>query len=157
MTIRTSTVVALLLPMVLIGGCQSDSAEDEIGCGILTPRLAKQAVGQAVDSRRTQGGCRLTDPADSRNHLTIVTGQAVDADSFMQLRCSGGWVYAGTPERFEPACITRTAHAQTTVMVSEWDGLKVQVELGRDPEHMSDDAEQILDISRDVAAHLATG
>jgi hypothetical protein len=75
----------------------------------------------------------------------------------MRRRCSGGWVYAGTPDKFEPACIVRTAKAQVTVMVSDWAGLKVQVALGRDPETMRDDAEQILDISRDVAAHVGDG
>jgi hypothetical protein len=155
---RALTVEALLLTLVLMGGCQPDSTQDEdmVGCGILTPQLARDAVGRSADSRRTHHGCRLTDPADSRNHLTIVTGQAIDAESFMQRRCSGGWVYAGTPEKFLPACITRTARFQTTVMVSDWDGLKVQVELGRDPDSMSDDAEKILDISRDVAAHIRT-
>lgn len=156
---RNLTVEALLLTLVLLGGCQPDSTEDKdmkemVGCGIVTPQLAREAVGQSVDSRRTRHGCRLSDPADSRNHLTIVTGQEVDAETFMQRRCSGGWVYAGTPEKFAPACITRTASFQNTVMVSEWDGLKVQVELGRDPQSMSDDAERILDISRDVAAHV---
>jgi hypothetical protein len=151
-TIRTVIVAALLLPV--LAGCTHDSAEQAVGCGILTPRLAWEAVGQRVDSRRIHHGCRLTDPADRRNHLTILTGQVVDPQSFMQRRCSGGWVFAGTPERFESACITRTANFQTTVMVSEWDGLKVQVELGRNPETMSDDAEEILDISRDVAEHL---
>jgi hypothetical protein len=158
--IRTSTVVALLLPLALSGGCQpgsSEEAEDRVGCGILTPRLAREAVGRTVDSRGIHHGCRLTDPADRRNHLTILTGQAVDAESFMQRRCSGGWVFAGTPEKFVPACITRSANFQTTVMVSEWDGLQVQVELGRSPENMSDDAEQTLDISRDVAAHMRDG
>jgi len=154
---RASTVMAWLLPLVLVGGCQPDSAEnaeDLVGCGMLTPRLVRDAVGRTVDSRAIHHGCRVTDPADSRNHLTIVTGPTVDAKAFGQRRCSGGWVFAGTPDKFVPACITRTANFQTTVMVSEWDGLKVQVELGRNPESMSDDAEEILDISRDVAAHV---
>lgn len=161
-TILTPSAVALLLSLVvLVGGCQPDSAEDAedaedtVGCGILTPRLAREAVGQAVDSRRTETGCSMIDPADPRNHLTILTGQAVDAEAFMRRRCSGGWVYAGTPEKFEPACITSTPKGQTTVMVSDWDGLDVQVELGRNPETIRDDAEQILEISRDVAAHMS--
>ena len=149
--------MVLLLPLALIGGCRPsspDSAEEQVGCGILTPKLAREAVGQKVASRRTKTGCMLTDPADGRNHLTIVVGETVDAESFMRRRCTGGWVYAGTPAYYQPACITRTANRQTTVMVSDWDGLKVQVELGRNPETMRDDAEQILDISRDVAAHV---
>jgi hypothetical protein len=156
-TIRTPALVALLLPLGLISGCQLDSAEEaeeDVGCGIVTPRLAIEAVGPKVDSRRTELGCSMVDPADPRNHLTIVTGQAVDQDSAMDRRCSGGWVYAGTPEKFEAACITSTAQGQTTVMVSKWDGVNVQVELGRNPRTIHDDAEQILEISRDVAAHL---
>jgi hypothetical protein len=156
-TIRASVAAALLLPLVLTWACEAGPTEEKVGCGFLTPRLAKEAVGPTVESRHTTHGCRLTDPADRRNHLTIVTGPAVDAESSMRRRCSGGWVYAGTPDKFEPACIVRTAKAQVTVMVSDWAGLKVQVALGRDPETMRDDAEQILDISRDVAAHVGDG
>lgn len=157
MTTLSSTGAALLLPLVLLGGCRHGADEEKIGCGIVEPGLVRDAVGPNVDSRRTDHGCRLADAADRRNYLTIVSGPGVDAESFARQRCSGGWVYAGTPEKFAPACITKTANTQTTSMVSEWDGLKVRVELGRNRDTSRDDAEQILDISRDVAAHVGDG
>ena len=68
--------------------------------------------------------------------------------------CSEGWVYAGTPEKFTPACQdTVDGHGRTQLIV-RWQPYVMHVTIGRSGRDWAGDPERALTISRQLALRL---
>jgi hypothetical protein len=68
--------------------------------------------------------------------------------------CSEGWVYAGTPDKYTPACQeTVDGHGRTQLFV-RWQPYLLHVTIGRSGRDWGGDPEQALALSRIVAQRL---
>jgi hypothetical protein len=68
--------------------------------------------------------------------------------------CSEGWVYAGTPEKYTPACQESSDGSARTQLLVRWADYVMHVTVGRETRDWAGDPEQALAISRTVARRL---
>jgi hypothetical protein len=161
---RTAVVVVLL---VLVGaGCSGTaSAGPTAGCGMVARSRVVGLLGSDVDAtpqgslsrlrdQHSAVSCRNAVPGHPERYVTISAEYHPQPVRLPAKSCSEGWVYAGTPDKFTPACQeTVDGHGKTELIV-RWQPYVMHVTIGRTDRNWAGDPEVALAMSRDVAQHL---
>lgn len=150
------------------------------GCGITAPRLLTGLLGPGARSvsegslaalRRagTPATCRTTSrpartaspagpgPAGRARSVSIRVVRHPAPLTLPSLDCDQGWVYAGTPRKYVPACQQGRGRGGRTVLLARWGDYVVRVDIARDNRAWGGDPELGLALSRDVARRLGVG
>lgn len=138
------------------------------GCGMTAPRLLTGLLG--ADARSTaQGGlaalrrdgtpatCRSVSRSTGTGRARSVTVRVVrhpDPLALPSLDCDQGWVYAGTPAKYVPACQQGRGRGGRTLLLARWGDYVVSVDIARDDRAWAGDPELGLALSKDVARRL---
>jgi hypothetical protein len=162
--VRTATV--LLLLALVTAGCSSGSSRGTpVGCGMVPAGKVVGLVGSDLDAavhgslealrtRHVPAQCRNVDPRHTERYVTITAEYHPKPLQLPTKSCSAGWVYAGTPEKFTPACQeTVDGHGRTQLVV-RWQPYVMHVTIGRSDRNWGGDPERALAMSRIVAQRL---
>jgi hypothetical protein len=160
-------VVVLLLGLVA-GGCSSSSkADTPVGCGFVGRANIVGILGSDVDTvargsvqdlqqHHRPVTCRNVDTSDSRRSVTITAMFHPAPYELPRKSCSAGWVYAGSPEKYAPACQeTQAGKRQSrTQLVVRWQPYLMRVTITRPDRNWGGDPEVALAMTRDLAQRL---
>lgn len=162
--VRTA-IVLVLLALVAAGCSSSPSAGTPAGCGMVPAGKVVGLIGADVDATahgslkalrttHTPARCRTVDRRHPERFVTIAAEYHPKPLQLPKKSCSAGWVYAGTPEKYTPACQeTVDGHGRTQLVV-RWQPYVMHVTVGRSDRSWGGDPERALALSRIVAQHL---
>jgi hypothetical protein len=163
---RAATVV-LLLGLVAAGCSSSSKSETPVGCGFVGRANVVGILGSdvhavargSVDGLRKQHRevrCRNVDASDSRRSVTITATYHPKPYTLPKKSCSAGWVYAGSPDKYAPACQeTLSGSRQSrTQLVVRWQPYLMRVTIARPDRNWGGDPEVALAMTRDLAQRL---
>lgn len=164
MRARTAVAAAILIG-VTAPGCDADQHQTEPGCGLVEAAEVTALTGPdthsgttgSVDRLRKDGetlSCRTTSTADQKRYVAIEVERHPDPFTLDGKSCNAGWVYAGTPEAYAPACQETTASGSRTRLVARAGDYLVHVTIGRPDRKWAGDPEVALAISDQVAEQL---
>jgi hypothetical protein len=163
--VRTAVVAALLVT----AGCSSDAAgspgRTPAGCGLVPAGRLVALLGvdveatlrgslRALRGERRTVSCRSVVPGHRERFVTITAEHHPDPLRLPPKSCSEGWVYAGTPEKFTPACQETVDGHGRTMLIVRWQPYVMRVTIGRSGRDWAGDPEQALALSRLVAQRL---
>ena len=156
------TAVASVLLALVAGGCASnDAPSTPTGCGMVPQALVAGLLGDDVDSTvhgtlsklrsdHARASCRGTVPGHPERYLTVVA----DYHPAPVTSCAEGWVYAGTPAKYAPACQQLEHGHGVTQLIVRWQPYVMHITIGRNDDSWSGDPEIALAISRRMAQRL---
>jgi hypothetical protein len=158
-------LAALALTAGCSGGSDGDGAGTPIGCdmvptgkvvGLLGGDVTTTARGtlDGLRSKHTKAVCRSVVPGHPERSVTIIAEYHPEPYQLPNRSCSAGWVYAGTPEKFTPACQETVAGHGRTELVVRWQPYLMHVVIGRSDRNWGGDPERALAMSRIVAQRL---
>ncbi len=171
---RRVGTAALLLPVLLalLAGCTGAGstpraqATPPVGCGMLAPRLlagllgphARSARGGSLDALRHDGApatCRSTAVTGGRaSSVAVRVVRHPEPLALPALDCNQGWVFAGTPAKYVPACQQSVGRGGRTVLLARWGAYIVRVVIAREDRSWGGDPELGLALSEGVARRL---
>ena len=171
-TSRVRTGLALLILAVLGAGCSGGQdappgkpAPLPPGCdmvqrskvvGLLGDDAEAKATGTvaALRDQHTRATCRNTVAGHPERYVTVSADYHPAPLRLPRRSCSAGWVYAGTPDKYTPACQdTVDGHGKTQLFV-RWQPYVVHVTIGRSDRDWAGDPEAALAMSRALAQKL---
>ncbi len=135
------------------------------GCGLVPPATVVGLLGADVETRATgsvsalRAGhgrltCRTSVPGHPERYVTLVAEHHPAPFQLPTRSCSAGWVYAGTPAKYTPACQdTVGGHGRTRLFV-RWQPYLMHVSIGRSDRNWGGDPEVALAMSRALAERL---
>lgn len=159
----------LLLVVLAAAGCSAEPAprasELPAGCdmvpkskvvGLLGDEVQAAARGSvsALTRRREALRCRNTVPGHPERFVTVTAEYHPTPFDLPTKSCSDGWVYAGTPDKFTPACQEAKAGHGTTQLVVRWQPYVMRVWIGRSDRNWGGDPEAALAMTRALAQKL---
>jgi hypothetical protein len=163
------TAGALLLLAVLAVGCSGTPSAPPAGavpgCGLVQPSKVVGLLGRDVEARligslsalrvrHTRATCRTTVPGHPERYVVVVADHHPAPFRLPARSCNAGWVYAGTPEKYSPACQdTIGGHGRTQLFV-RWQPYLMHVTIGRSDRNWGGDPEAALAMSRSLAQRL---
>ncbi len=124
--------------------------------GLLGADTASVGHGSLAGLRRDgrPASCSTTVPGSPARYVRV---RAVRHPRPLRLpgrACNAGWVYAGTPDKYAPAC-QQTRHGRSrTVLLARWGRYVVRVAIGRPDRNWGGDPEIALAMTEQVAARL---
>lgn len=158
-------------------GNDQRSARDRPGCGVVAPARVVGLVGTAVavTSHGSLDGLRrdhrrlvCTTVAADRPGQPARPGRAGRAARSVRVvatyhpapyrlprrACQAGWVFAGSPDKYAPACQQGLGRGGRTRLVVRWQPYLMTVTVDRPDRGWGGDPEIALAISRDLARRL---
>lgn len=160
----TAAAAALLIGLTA-PACAADQPRTEAGCGLVEAADVTALTGPDTHSGTTGSvarlkedgetlSCRTTSTADERRYVAIEVERHPDPFRLDGRSCNAGWVYAGTPEAYAPACQETTAKGSRTMLVARAGDYLVHVTIGRPDRKWAGDPEVALAMSDQVKARL---
>ena len=164
------TAVLVLLGAALVAaGCTGPSTPHRAGpppgCGLVPPARVVGLVGE--DVRSTQRGtlaalrarhrtvtCTTADRARPQRYVRITARYHPTPVRLPSTGCGAGQVFAGTPEKFAPACQEEVGSRRATRLTVRWQPYVMEVTVSRTDPNWSGDAELALAMSRVLAQRL---
>ena len=162
-------LAGLLLLVLVAAGCSGDPAPRPsalpAGCdmvpeskvvGLLGDDVKAVATGSLamLTSRRKTLRCSNTVPGHSERFVTITAQYHPSPFDLPTKACSDGWVYAGTPDKYTPACQQAEGGHGTTQLIVRWQPYVMRVWIGRSDRNWGGDPEAALAMSRVLAQKL---
>lgn len=159
---------ALALALVALTGCQgSTGGEGEVpaGCGLVDEQVVAGLIGADVTAS-LHGSigrlrehteplvCTLTAVGRPDRFVRISARHHPDPMDLPRWACDAGHVFAGTPEKYAPACQQAMGSGGRTVLFDREGEYVVTVTVRRSDQNWGGDAEAALRLSRQLAAHL---
>lgn len=163
---------ALALALLVLTGCQgstgagatADNARSP-GCGLVDPQsvtglLGPHVVGSlhgSLRALREQGKpveCTSTVTGHPDRSLRIRADRHPSPMSLPHLSCDQGWVYAGSPAKYTPACQQSVGEGGRTLLFARWGQYVVRVTVRRSDRSWGGDPEAALKLSHQVASRL---
>ena len=163
---------AALVVLGLAAGCSGGSDRSDgdetgtpTGCDMVPAGKVVGLLGQDLDttahgtldglrSKHAKAVCRSVVPGHPERSVTITAEYHPKPYELPKRSCSAGWVYAGTPDKFTPACQeTVDGHGRTELVV-RWQPYLMHVVIGRSDRDWGGDPERALAMSRIVAQRL---
>ena len=162
---RTPAALAASLLLVLPAGCSDDATATPAGCGLVPDSKVVGLVGadphatlhgslHALRGRHRALSCRSVSPDDATRSVLLRASYHPKPYRLPQKACSDGWVYAGTPEKFTPACQQRHRDRSTTELVVRWQPYLMTVTISRPDRGWGGDPERALALTRALAQRL---
>ena len=167
---HTATRTLVALAALVAAGCSSTASpapgpDTPVGCGMVDARDLAGLLGPDLTSTTGGGLARLRTEGRPASCRTVASGEparfvavgVVRHPSPMRLPpldCNGGWVYAGTPDKYAPACQHSRGGRSTTVLLARWEKYVVRVTVGRTDRDWAGDPEIALRLSEQVATRL---
>ena len=161
---RTTGLV--LLAALVVAGCSSPAPRaTPPGCGLIPRSAVVGLLGKDVETVRRgsvpdlrsghrKASCRSSVPGRAERYVTVVAEYHPKPFRLPRTSCSEGWVYAGTPAKYAPACQrTVDGHGRTDLFV-RWQPYLVHVTIGRTNSDWAGDPEAALAMSRSLARRL---
>lgn len=141
------------------------------GCGLTAPRLltgllgpgARSVAEGSLTALRRDGApatCRTTgrdaghDGGGRARSVRIRAVRHPAPLTLPSLDCDQGWVYAGSPRKYVPACQQGRGRGGRTVLLARWGDYVVRVDIARDNRAWGGDPELGLALSHDLARRL---
>lgn len=136
------------------------------GCGMVDRTALTGLLGTDVRSvgrgslaglrvHGTPASCTTTVPGDPARYVAV---RAVHHPRPLRLprrACDEGWVYAGSPDKYAPACQSTTrGGGGRTVLLARWGEYVVRVTIVRRDRNWGGDPEVALEMSRRIALRL---
>jgi hypothetical protein len=160
------TAVAVAVAGLVLTGCSGPStATTPAGCGLVPSSQVVGLIGKSVDAslegsmhglreaHRTVT-CRSTVPGHPERYVTIRAEYHPEPLRLPPKACAEGWVYAGTPGKYSPACQETVDGHGRTQLVARWQPYVMRVTVGRRDLDWAGDPETALAMSRVVARRL---
>ncbi|NUR06288.1 MAG: hypothetical protein HOQ22_00365 [Nocardioidaceae bacterium] len=155
--------------LVLAAGCSSSGAPaagTPVGCGLLPQPQVVGVVGDDTASRgqgsvsalrddHLAASCRTVDEGDDARYVTVRAMYHPTPYELPKRGCSEGWVYAGTPEKYTPACQEFADGQGRTELIVRWQPFVMRIAIGRPNKDWGGDPERALKMSRDLAQRLS--
>jgi hypothetical protein len=162
-------VLSALLGLLLVAGCNDSAgpapAGTPPGCGMVPPGRVVGLVGTDVDStrhgsltdlrtRHRTATCTTTDRAHPERSVRIVARYHPKPMRLPSTGCGAGQIFAGTPDKYAPACQEIAGSRHTTRLTVRWQPYVIQVTVSRLDPYWAGDAELGLAMSRLLAQRL---
>lgn len=124
--------------------------------GLLGKDIAARASGTlaALRDEHLTTTCRNTVPGRPERYVTVQADYHPKPLKLPSKSCSAGWVYAGTPQKFTPACQDALAGHGRTQLIVRWQPYVMHVTIGRSDRNWGGDPEVALAMSRALAQKL---
>jgi hypothetical protein len=124
--------------------------------GLLGQHVTTRTEGtlEGLRTRHAELTCRNTVPGHRERYVTIRAQYHPAPLQLPSRGCSAGWVYAGTPKKFTPACQESVAGHGRTQLLVRWQPYVMHVTIGRADRDWGGDPEVALAMSRSLARHL---
>jgi hypothetical protein len=168
---RTAALVLLLGLLCLVGtGCSDSSSKEPAaalapGCdmvprsrvvGLLGNDIVAKASGTVSGLRdeHSAATCRNTVPGHPERYVVVEADYHPAPMRLPTRSCGAGWVYAGTPEKFTPACQEAVSGHGRTQLLVRWQPYVMHVTIGRSDRNWGGDPEIALAMSRALAQKL---
>jgi hypothetical protein len=145
-------------------GAEEKEAEPP-GCGFVPVARVVGLVGDDVAStargsvaglrsRHRPVSCRTVVAGHPERYLALTARYHPEPFVLPRRGCSAGWVYAGTPEKFTPACQQSASGRSTTTLIVRWQPYLMRVTIGRSDRDWGGDPERALAMTRLLAQRL---
>jgi hypothetical protein len=166
---RRTALVCTGLVLWIAVGCGGTSTPESAGpppgCGMVPPNRVVGLVG--TDVRATARGS-LTGLRDHHRTVTCTTVNRAHPQRYVLIKaqyhpkplrlsragCSSGQIFAGTPDKYAPACQEIVGRRHTTRLTVRWQPYVMDVTVSRLDPYWAGDAELGLSMSRLVAQRL---
>jgi hypothetical protein len=159
----------LLAAVVALGGCTAEAPAPATpaGCGLVSAREVSGLMGEDLRARST--GSRAALGAEGGHVRCVTRGDgAVRRVTVDVLRhpaplsldgrpCRTGWVYAGTPEAYSPACQDAVGDGGRTTLLARRGDYVVTVVVARIDRAWAGDPEAALDLADSAGTRLELG
>src|SRR3954447_13158402 len=147
------------------GGTPASGSTPAPGCGLVPEvqvlgllgdrvRTAERGTASALRHRHAVMTCRSTVPGHPERYVVIRAEYHPAPLQLPKSACSQGWVYAGTPDKFTPACQEAPGGHGRTQLFVRWQPYVMHVTIGRADRNWGGDPETALAMSRTLAQHL---
>lgn len=162
---------ALAAVLLLASGCSPDDGKagsaTPVGCGVLGRARVVGLLG--ADAEAVQHGsvgdlrtrhralsCTNTDPRHPERFVRVTAAYHPKPYPLPRHSCDAGWVFAGSVEKYAPACQEGVGHGKqaTTRLVVRWQPYLVRVTISRLDRDWAGDPELGLAMSRELARRL---
>ncbi len=166
---RTALTFSMLMLLVASGctqpGASTATGDEPPGCGLVPESRVVGLLGNGVTStargstaalraRHTVASCRTVVVGSADRYVEVVARYHPDPMPLPTGACSDGWVYAGTPEKFAPACQESADGRATTRLIVRWQPYVMDLTIGREDRNWGGDPERALAMSRSLAQLL---
>jgi hypothetical protein len=160
------TVAALVVAVLCLSGCDaSGSPATPVGCGMVPAGPVTGLLGSDVESTATgtltalrhdhrRAGCTSIDRQQPRRAVRFTAEYHPAPVPLPAEACSEGWVYAGTPEKFTPACQDSEGKRSRTRLIVRWQPYVMRVTISRSDRNWAGDPEAALEMTRFAAQRL---
>ena len=160
-----TTVVLVVLGLLAAGCAGEPESGTPTGCDMVPAGNVVGLIGSDVDTTasgslkklrasRTKAECRSVVPGHPERFVTIVAEYHPKPFRLPTTSCTDGWVYAGTPEKYTPACQQTVDGHGVTQLIVRWQPYLMHVTVGRSNRDWGGDPERALTMSRAVAQRL---
>jgi hypothetical protein len=166
-TLSTLWKLTGLLALLSLTACSGNAAPAATppGCGMVPSERVVGLVGKNVTSirqgsvsdlrtRHRAATCTTTNRTHPGRSLRIVARYHPKPLRLATTGCTSGQVFAGTPEKFAPACQAIIGKRHVTRLTVRWQPYVVEVTVSRLDPVWAGDAEQGLAMSRVLAQRL---
>jgi hypothetical protein len=160
--------VALVLACA---GCTGSATHDgtaravQPGCGLLPVSRVVGLIGNHVHStgsgsvqglraRHRVATCRSVVRGHPERYVALEARYHPQPFRLPKGECSEGWVYAGTPAKYTPACQQYADGRGTTELIVRWQPYLMKLTIGRENRDWGGDPERALAMSRTLAQRL---
>jgi hypothetical protein len=168
---RLSASVGLLV-LLVVAGCSGGAAPEPAatppGCRMVPPARVVGLVGadgsdvtsirhgslEELRTRHRTATCVTTNRTHPGRSVRIVARYHPKPLRLSTTGCTSGQIFAGTPEKYAPACQAILGRRHTTRLTVRWQPYVVQVTVSRLDPYWAGDAELGLEISRLLARRL---
>ena len=155
-------VVVLLLAVTLLGVLTACSQREQAGCGLASPQRITALTGAHPTATRTGSIDDLKSDGEPLRCTTGTQERGVDIQAirhpdpmpYPKRHCAEGWVFAGAPDDYAPACQVRQGEGGTTLLLHRAGDYVITVAVRRSDLKWAGDAEQALVIADQVGAKL---
>lgn len=152
-------LVAVLLLAGALAGC---SQQEQAGCGLADAGAVTALTGAhptatkrgSIDALKSDGDALRCTTGTEERSVDIQAIRHPDPMPYPKRHCAEGWVFAGTPDDYAPACQVRQGEGGTTLLLHRAGDYVITVAVRRSDRHWAGDAEQAQLIADQVGAKL---
>lgn len=132
------------------------------GCGLVEPTAVLALTGRPATARLLGSVTALEERGAPLRCTTRGRGRSVEIRAlrhphpmpYPRHRCAEGWVYAGAPDHYAPACQVHHGRGGTTYLLDRAGDYVITVAVRRPDTDWAGDAEEALVVADQVAARL---